>query len=52
MAALFGLDIAVEDSLTPSPKTPPKKSAPRRKQAATAKPDLELTEDGYVKWWK
>jgi uncharacterized Zn finger protein len=52
MAALFGLDIAVEDSLTPSPDTPPKKSAPRRKQATTAKPDLELTQDGYVKWWK
>jgi hypothetical protein len=48
MAALFGLDIAAEES----PVTPPKKSAPRRKQATTAKPDLELTEDGYVKWWK
>ena len=48
MEALFGLDIASEDS----PAPPPKKSAPRRKQAATAKPDLELTKDGHVKWWK
>ena len=48
MAALFGLDMAVAD--TPAP--PPEKPAPRKKRATTTKPDLELTEDGYVKWWK
>ena len=41
MAALFGLDMAVADM-----------PAPRKKRATTTKPDLELTEDGYVKWWK
>jgi len=48
MAALFGLDMAAED--TPAP--PPEKPALRKKRATATKPDLELTEDGYVKWWK
>ncbi|MBI5163433.1 MAG: hypothetical protein HY985_05985 [Magnetospirillum sp.] len=50
MAALFGLDMAPEPPPAPEPSTP--KPATRRTKTPTAKPDMELTEDGYVKWWK
>lgn len=50
MAALFGLDMGGELPAAVEPTKPP--PVPRKKKAPTATPDLELTEDGYVKWWK
>ncbi len=50
MAALFGLDMAAEP---PPAEEPPKpEPAARKRKAPVAKHDPELTEDGYVKWWK
>jgi uncharacterized Zn finger protein len=50
MAALFGLDMAAPEEEAAPP--PPPKPTRRKKPAAAAKPALELTEDGYVTWWK
>lgn len=51
MAALFGLDMAAPP-IPPAEDSPPAKPASRKKKSATAKRDMELTADGYVKWWK
>ncbi len=49
MVALFGLDMATPDDDVPAATpTPPR----RKKPVPAAKPAVELTEDGYVKWWK
>jgi uncharacterized Zn finger protein len=52
MAALFGLDMAAPEEPSIEHPDPPKPN-PRKKRAKKApKPDIELTPDGYVKWWK
>ncbi|OAN51307.1 hypothetical protein [Magnetospirillum moscoviense] len=51
VAALFGLDMVA--SPAPPMETPSQpKPAARKKKSAPAKADMELTADGYVKWWK
>jgi uncharacterized Zn finger protein len=47
MAALFGLDMAASEEPSVHISDPPKKPAKK-----APKPSLELTPDGYVKWWK
>ena len=57
MAALFGLDLVAEaprqvnrEPAADRTRPPPQQKAKRKRVAA--KPDYELTKDGYVKWWK
>lgn len=54
MSALFGIEMAGDDAPTDDAPTDdaPTPAKPARKRPAASKPALELTPDGFVKWWE
>jgi uncharacterized Zn finger protein len=52
MAALFGIDIPATEEPSVGPSSPTKLVKRKARVTKAPKPPLELTADGYVKWWK
>jgi uncharacterized Zn finger protein len=52
MAALFGLEMAAPEEPSIELPDPPKPALCKKRARKYPKPDIELTPDGYVKWWK